>query len=69
MLTAYQDFATTLDSLPGTLSDKIREAFHRTLQRDPSPDELATTAAYAKTHGLANTCRVLLNLNEFNFAD
>jgi hypothetical protein len=66
---AASHFATSLDALPGSLSDKIREAFHRTLQRDPSPDELASTAAYAKTHGLANTCRVLLNLNEFNFAD
>jgi len=24
---------------------------------------------YAKTHGLANACRVILNLNEFVFVD
>ena len=32
-------------------------------------DELAPLLAYAKREGLDNTCRVILNLNEFSFVD
>ena len=35
----------------------------------PRPEERTALAAYARKHGLANACRVILNLNEFVFVD
>ncbi len=40
-----------------------------TLGRPPTKDEVAALAAYAAKHGLANTCRVLLNSNGFIFVN
>ena len=37
--------------------------------REPTGEELTALRAYAKEHGLANACRVILNLNEFVFVD
>ncbi len=37
--------------------------------REPSPDEAAKLNAYAREHGLANACRVILNSSEFLFVD
>jgi mono/diheme cytochrome c family protein len=44
-------------------------AFRLALARNPTADERSALEAYAKQHGLANTCRVILNLNEFVFVD
>ncbi len=47
----------------------VATAFRRALGRDPTAEETAVLTDYAKTHGLANACRVILNLNEFAFVD
>ncbi|MCC7419863.1 MAG: DUF1553 domain-containing protein [Planctomycetaceae bacterium] len=47
----------------------VQTAFRLTLGRTPTADELATLARYTQEHGLANACRLLLNLNEFVFVD
>jgi hypothetical protein len=47
----------------------VKRAFHLALAREPMPEELAALEAYAKREGLENTCRVILNLNEFSFVD
>jgi hypothetical protein len=39
------------------------------LARSPNPSELKTLNDYAAEHGLAATCRLILNLNEFSFID
>jgi hypothetical protein len=39
------------------------------LCREPTAEERQALEAYAKAHGLPNTCRVMLNLNEFVFVD
>jgi len=39
------------------------------LSRPPTVAERARLLAYARAEGLPATCRVLLNLNEFVFAD
>jgi hypothetical protein len=49
--------------------DRIRDAFLWTLGRPPSDDERRDWTEYATKHGLANTCRLLFNSNEFLFAD
>ena len=51
------------------LEAQIKYAFNVALSRVPKPDELAPLIAYAKREGLENTCRVILNLNEFSFVD
>ena len=51
------------------LESQITTAFRLAVQRDPDGAERAALTDYARTHGLANACRLLVNLNEFNFID
>ena len=44
-------------------------SFRLALAREPTADERQALEAYAKQYGLANACRVILNLNEFVFVD
>lgn len=39
------------------------------LSREPQADEVQALARHTRRHGLANTCRLVLNLNEFTFVD
>ena len=58
--------------MTGLASDEtgqVRAAFRLALGRSPNPVELDDLVAYARTYGLANVCRVILNLNEFVFVD
>ena len=50
-------------------SDPVRTAFELALSRVPSMDELVLLRSYAQRHGLAATCRIIFNLNEFSFID
>ena len=61
--------ATDLASVDRPLEEQVREAFSRALSRQPASTELSALTAYARQHGLANTCRLLFNLNEFTFVD
>jgi hypothetical protein len=47
----------------------VEAAFRLALARDPAAEERSALEAYAKQQGLANACRVILNLNEFVFVD
>ncbi|CAN5725185.1 DUF1553 domain-containing protein [soil metagenome] len=51
------------------LPDQVVRAFCLALSRTPTAEETVGLIAYAQTNGLENTCRVLLNLNEFTFID
>ncbi len=51
------------------LEGQITEAVHATLQRGPSASESRRLTEFAHDFGLAETCRVLLNLNEFVYVD
>jgi Protein of unknown function (DUF1553)/Protein of unknown function (DUF1549)/Planctomycete cytochrome C len=46
---------------------QVRLAYRLALGRAPRPSEETALADYARRHGLANACRVLLNCNEFVF--
>jgi len=48
---------------------QISAAFRIALQRTPSDAERDDLVRYAMQHGLANACRLVLNLNEFVFID
>ncbi len=44
-------------------------AFRLATSRSPTADEVEALSDYARQHGLTQTCRVILNLNEFAFVD
>jgi len=50
-------------------SKNVDDAFRLALGRAPSAQEREALVSYGKEHGLANACRVILNLNEFVFVD
>ncbi|MCE9605771.1 MAG: DUF1549 domain-containing protein [Planctomycetia bacterium] len=62
-------FAAKLTASETELSARIEQGFYEALGRKPSDEEQAALVAYAGRHGLAATCRVLFNLNEFFFID
>jgi len=47
----------------------IDGAYRLVLGRKPTPAESATFTPYIEKYGMANFCRLLLNSNEFLFAD
>lgn len=62
-------FAQRVQKEAPTLDAQVRRAFTLALSRSPTPDELQPLLDYAQKEGLENTCRVILNLNEFTFVD
>jgi cytochrome c553 len=70
MVTQAQQFAARLvKEHPGQLARQIEQACWLALARAPTALERQRFSAFARRHGLPNLCRVLLNLNEFTFAD
>ena len=48
---------------------QIQHAFQLAFQRPTRSTELRPLVRYAETYGLANACRLIMNLNEFAFID
>jgi hypothetical protein len=53
----------------GSFKKQIVQLYRLALNREPTKSELKQLLPYAERHGMANTCRVLLNCNEFIFVD
>jgi hypothetical protein len=51
------------------LSEQVVQLYRLVLGREPEPKELTAVSDYAQQFGMANTCRFLLNTNEFMFVD
>ena len=62
-------FATRVEKLGGTNAERITVAYRLALGRNPTNKERDAITAYTEEFGLANACRVILNLNEFVFVD
>jgi mono/diheme cytochrome c family protein len=62
-------FALRVEKLATDDVGRVRAAFRLALGREPTAQERDALAAYIKEYGLANGCRVILNLNEFVFVD
>jgi len=62
-------FAERLGEFGPVLSRQIEEACLLAFGRRPTAAERAALETYARKYGLANTCRLLLNTNEFVFLD
>jgi hypothetical protein len=64
-----EHFARRVSGAGATLDEQIAAAYRLALNRTPSTQEAADLAAYARQHGLANLCRLILNSNEFMFVN
>ncbi len=62
-------FAVRVEKLAPDDAGRVTAAFRLAIGRDPTPKEHEAVVGYAKEYGLANACRVIMNLNEFVFAD
>lgn len=62
-------FAARLQREKSSVDEQITLAFQLALARDPTAAELDKLSGYARSEGLPNFCRLLLNLNEFVFVD
>ncbi len=62
-------FAERLGKGGEPLEKQLDRAFRLTLGRPPKPEEWQALADHVRKHGLANTCRLLFNINEFAFVD
>ncbi len=69
MVTMARHMAQRVTGEAAGLEAQVRRAFALALCRPPSAEELPPLLEYAKREGLENTCRVLMNLNEFGFVD
>jgi hypothetical protein len=69
MIAMAQRFAERLQRKRPTPDEQVTFGFQLVTGRTPSAEELASLTAHAREFGLPNTCRVLLNLNEFVFVD
>lgn len=69
MIRQSEFFAGRLAATPGGVEDQVAEAYRRALLREATAEEIADAARYARQHGLASFCRLLLNSNEFVYVD
>lgn len=61
--------AKSLEAAQSTIDDQVAQACRLIYLREPRAEEREFLTAYVQKHGLAATCRVLLNSNEFFFVD
>ncbi|HAA62576.1 MAG TPA: hypothetical protein DCE39_16760 [Planctomycetaceae bacterium] len=69
MTTMSIHFAHRVSTETPRLADRVRLAVTLALARAPDNDEIGLLTTYARRHGLPNTCRLILNLNEFVFVE
>jgi mono/diheme cytochrome c family protein len=69
MVSMAKHFAERVERECTTLPGQITRAFELALSRAPTNEERVALTSYAKENGLANACRLILNLNEFSFVD
>ena len=64
-----EHFAGRVATLGKDLPAQIAAAYRLALGRAPTKEEADDLLAYATRHGMANTCRLILNSNEFMFVN
>ena len=69
MVAMAKEWGRKLEKSSLNLSGQIQTAIEEATGKKPDPTELIRWVGYAKTHGLANTCRWMLNMNAFLFVD
>lgn len=69
MVRMAEHLATRVEPLGESTSARLAAAWRLALGREPTRSELAPVVEFANRRGMANACRVLLNMNEFVFID
>jgi hypothetical protein len=70
MTTQARHFAERVEREAGSdVTAQVDLAIRLALGRAATADERAALVPLTEAHGLANTCRAILNLNEFSFVD
>jgi mono/diheme cytochrome c family protein len=62
-------FAERVKKMKSDVPGQVEAAFRLAFGRLPRAEEKEALVGYAKKHGLANACRLMLNANEFVFID
>jgi hypothetical protein len=69
MVRQAQHIADRVKTHERDLNGQVEHAYRWTFGRGPTNEERTVVVEHARQHGLAATCRVLLNANEFVFVD
>jgi hypothetical protein len=69
MVVMSRHFAERVSAETNDPDEQVQRMFRLALARSPTAEEQAALVGYLRQHGLANACRVVLNLNEFAFVD
>jgi cytochrome c553 len=70
MTTQARHFAARVEREAGSdVAAQVDTAMRLAVGRPATADERAALVPLTEAHGLANTCRAILNLNEFSFVD
>jgi hypothetical protein len=69
VLRQCERFARGLEQREPDVHRRLAIAFERTYGRPPTPEESEVLNEYARRHGWANLCRLLINSNEFLFVN
>jgi Protein of unknown function (DUF1553) len=69
MVKQSDHFAERLRTLATVPDRQVVWTYRLALGRDPQPPEVARLSRFIARHGLENTCRAVLNSNEFLFVD
>jgi hypothetical protein len=69
MVRMSEHLATRAAKESSDIPAQIGAVYRFALGREPTSKESAALTEYAKKHGLANACRVILNSNEFMFVN
>jgi len=69
VLSQSRHLAKRIESMTTDSTEQVRELFRITVCREPDAEELAAVLTYREKNGLAESCRWMLNGNEFLFVD
>ncbi|MGP0067634.1 MAG: PSD1 and planctomycete cytochrome C domain-containing protein [Isosphaeraceae bacterium] len=69
VLRQCEHFARRLETIAPSIPGRIEAAFELACGRPPTDEEVALLSDYARRHGLANACRLIVNSNEFLFVN
>jgi hypothetical protein len=69
MVRMSEHIAARASKVGQDLTTRVQQLYRLVLGRKPTPRECAAVLKYARKHGLANACRMILNTNEFMFVN
>jgi hypothetical protein len=68
VLKQSEHFASRIEKA-GSLDRQLQEAYHLSLNRLPTAEELNKLRKFTQEYGIPNLCRLIFNTSEFMFLD